>query len=209
MGLRIVLADDHAMVRDCLKSYLQSAGFSVVAEAGNGADVVHHVQTLRPQLVLLDFVMPILNGIDAARQVLHHAPDTKVVLMTAYSEDQYVIEALRAGIVGYVLKNRTICDLVEAIQEVERGNVYLSPGISRAVVHQMLNQNSPSSVLTPRERQVLQLIAEGRTSKEVGIQLGISTKTAESHRNKLMAKLDIHETAGLVRHAIRLGLIQV
>jgi two-component system, NarL family, response regulator NreC len=209
MTLRIVLADDHAMIRDCLKVYLDSAGYTVVGEADNGADAVRHVQSLRPQLVLLDFAMPVLNGIDAARQVLHHAPGTKVVLMTAYSEDQYVIEALRAGIVGYVLKKRTACDLLEAIREVEKGNVYLSPGISRAVVHQMLNQTSPSGVLTMRERQVLQLIAEGSTSKEIGVKLGISTKTAESHRNRLMAKLDIHETAGLVRHALRLGLIQV
>ncbi len=209
MALRIVLADDHALVRDCLKSCLMNAGFAVVGEACDGAEAVRQVRTLRPDLALLDFAMPILNGIDAAREILQLAPRTKTILTTGYSDNRYVIEALRAGVVGFVLKKRTVQDLLEAIREVERGNVYLSPGISRAVVQEIMNKTTSFEMLTPRERQVLQQIAEGRTTKEIAVQLGISSKTAASHRARLMEKLDIHETAGAVKYAIRLGLIQL
>ena len=209
MALRILLADDHALVRDCLKVYLEGAGFTVVGEACDGAEAVRLVNSLHPQVALLDFVMPALNGIDAAREISNTSPSTKVVLLTGFSEDRYVIEALRAGVSGYVLKTKAAYDLVQAIQEVDRGNVYLSPGISRAVVHEMLHKTGgESDVLSPRERQVLQLIAEGKTSKEVAVQLGISLKTAVSHRTNIMEKLDLHETAALVRYAIRRGLIQ-
>jgi two-component system, NarL family, response regulator NreC len=207
MAMRIVLADDHVMVRECLAMFLKTEGFDVVGMAGDGIEALKQVEALHPQVALLDFAMPGLNGIDAAREVLNH-PGTKPVLLTAYSEDQYVIEALKAGVVGYVLKSKAVQHLVQALQEVEKGNVYLSPGISRAVVHEMLNKNKPFEVLSPRERQLLQLIAEGKTTKEAAHELGISTRTADSHRSNIMEKLDIHETASLVRYAIRRGIIQ-
>lgn len=209
MALRILLADDHAVVRDCLKVYLEKAGFTVVGEAGDGAEAVRQAQALHPQVALLDISMPNLNGIDAAREVMRHSPRTKTILLTAYSDDKFVIGAMRAGVAGYVLKSKAAYDLVQAIREVDQGNVFLSPGISRAIVHQMLNKDSvPSDVLTLRERQVLQLIAEGKTTKEIAADLGISTKTAESHRTNIIEKLDIHDVAGLVRYAMRDGLIQ-
>ena len=210
MALRIILADDHVMIRQCLKTHLTSAGFLVVGEAGDGLEAVKLAQSLHPQIAVLDFSMPSLNGIDAAREILRCSPSTKPVLLTAYTEDQYVITALRAGVLGYVLKSKAVEDLVGALSEVARGNVYLSPGISRAVVQEMLNKNtSPADVLSARERQVLQMVAEGNTTKEVASSLGISIKTAESHRSHIIEKLDIHDTAGLVRYAIRAGLVQL
>jgi DNA-binding NarL/FixJ family response regulator len=210
MAMRIVLADDHLMIRQCLKQHLESEGFVIVGEAGDGAEAVKLVETLHPRVAVLDFSMPTLNGIDASREIARRSPSTKAILLTAYCEDQYVIAALRAGVVGYVLKSKAVQDLVSALWEVDRGNLYLSPSISRAVVQEMLNKNaSPSDVLSPRERQILQLIAEGKTTKEAAFQLGISTKTAESHRSNIIEKLNIHETAGLVRYALRIGLIQL
>jgi DNA-binding NarL/FixJ family response regulator len=209
MAVRIILADDHVMMRQCLRPHLEREGFTVVGEAGDGAEAVRLVQTLHPQIAVLDLSMPILNGIDAAREIVKISPATKTILLTQYCEDQYVIEALRAGVVGYVLKAKALHDLLAAMSEVARGNLYLSPSISRAVVHEMLkDEPTPTDVLSPRERQILQLIAEGRTSKEAAAHLGISVKTAECHRSNIMMKLDIHETAGLVRHAIRIGIIQ-
>jgi DNA-binding NarL/FixJ family response regulator len=153
--------------------------------------------------------MPILNGIDAARELQKSSQRTRTILLTRHDEDQYVTEALRAGVKGYVLKSQAATDLVQAIREVCRGGIYLSPSISRTVVEALLSKTElPEDPLTSRERQVLQLVGEGKSSKEVATLLGISLKTAESHRSRLMQKLDIHETASLVRYAIRRGLIQ-
>ena len=210
MATRMILADDHTMVRQCLKTHLEKEGFVVLGEASDGAEAVKLAESCHPQVAILDFSMPVLNGIDAAREIIRVSPSTKPVLLTAYCEDQYVIAAMRAGVVAYVLKSKAVQDLVSALWEVERGNLYLSPSISRAVVQEMLNKNSnPSEVLSPRERQLLQLIAEGKTTKEAAVLLGISTKTAESHRSNIIEKLNIHETAGLVRYALRIGLIQL
>ncbi|HXB68745.1 MAG TPA: response regulator transcription factor [Candidatus Acidoferrales bacterium] len=209
MSLRILLADDHAIVRDGMKSFLQSEGCTVVGEASNGQDAVTLAGKLRPDVAVLDLTMPLLNGVDAAQAIRQVAPDTKTIVVTQHKEDHFVVEALRAGAVGYVLKTHAARDLLQAVREVLQGNIYLSPGISGAVVHAMLNgDGKPKEVLTPRERQVLQLIAEGKSTKEVAVQIGVSTKTGESHRARLMEKLDIHQTAGLVRYAIRHGLIQ-
>jgi DNA-binding NarL/FixJ family response regulator len=153
--------------------------------------------------------MPILNGLDAARELAKSAQKTKTILLTRHDEDQFVTEALRAGVKGYVLKSQAATDLIHAIQEVCRGGFYLSPSISRAVVEAYLSKSEPAAdPLTSRERQVLQLVGEGKSTKDVAKLLGISVKTAESHRTRLMRKLDIHETAGLVRYAIRRGLVQ-
>jgi DNA-binding NarL/FixJ family response regulator len=153
--------------------------------------------------------MPLLNGLDAAVQIQRHSPGTKTILLTMYTEDQYVLEAFRNGLRGYVIKTQAAADLVQAIREVLRNAVYLSPGISRAVVEAYLTKTDvPTDPLTPREREVLQLVAEGKTTKEIATVLGLSVKTAETHRTKIMRKLEIHETAGLVRYAIRRGLVQ-
>ncbi len=208
MALRILLADDHAMVRQGLKALLERDGFEVV-EASDGHEAIQLTRERHPDVAVLDLAMPLLNGLDAAREIRQVSPSTKTILLTMYAEDQYVLEALRAGVRGYVLKTQAGVDLVKAVHEVQRRAVYLSPGVSRAVVDAYLAKTELApDPLTPRERQVLQLIAEGKTTKEVASLLGISVKTAESHRSRLMEKLDIHETATLVRYAIRRGLIQ-
>ena len=209
MAIRVVLADDHELVRQGLKALLEREGFQVVGEASNGQEAVRLVPTVSPDVVILDISMPILNGVDAARELQKAAQRTRTILLTQHDEDQYVTEALRAGVRGYVLKNQAATDLVQAIQQVCRGEIYLSPSISRTVVEAFLSKTSlPTDPLTSRERQVLQLVGEGKSSKEIAALLGISIKTTESHRTRLMRKLDIHELAGLVRYAIRRGLVQ-
>lgn len=207
--MRILLADDHVIVRQGLRALLEKENFTVVGEASDGREAVRIAADTRPDVCVLDLSMPMLNGVDAAREILQMAPRGKVVLLTMHGEDRYVLEALRAGVTGYVLKSRAAAGLTEAIHEVSRGNIYLSPGVSRAVVAAYLGKvEMPRDPLTARERQVLQLIAEGKATKEVAAVLGLSVKTAESHRARIMEKLDIHDTAGLVRYAIRQGLIE-
>lgn len=197
------------MFRQGLKALLEREGFNVVAEAANGHEAIRLVRKHNPSLAILDFGMPLLNGIDAAREIHKRAPDTQVLLLTMFEDDDYVLEALKAGIRGYVLKAQASTDLINAMREVLRGSVYLSPGISEAVVKAyMSKRDQPSDLLTDRERQILQLIAEGHTTKKTASLLDLSVKTAESHRTRIMQKLDIHDTAGLVRYAIRRGLIK-
>jgi DNA-binding NarL/FixJ family response regulator len=209
MSLRIIIADDHVMVRQGLKALLEREKYKVVGEASDGLEAVQLAKSLHPDLCLLDLAMPNLNGMDCAREVLKDAPRTRVIILTMHSEDHYVLAALRSGATGYVVKSRAAADLLQAIREVQRGHFYLSPGVSGAVVAAYLAKSElPADPLTTRERQVLQLIAEGKTTKEAAGMLEISVKTAESHRSRIMQKLQVHETAGLVRHAIRLGLTQ-
>lgn len=209
MPTRLLLADDHALVRQGLKAFLERQGFQVVCEAADGQEALRTAEKTLPDVAIVDISMPVLNGTDAARELKKSSPKTKVILLTKHDEDQYVTEALRAGVSGYVLKSQVVDDLVHAIQEVSRGSVYLSPSISRVVVDAYLSTtNAPADALSARERQILQLVGEGKSTKEVAVQLGVSVKTAESHRARLMRKLDIHETASLVRYAIRRGLIQ-
>ncbi len=209
MPIRIVLADDHVLVRQSLRSLLEREQFQVVAEASDGQEVVRLSESLHPDIAVIDISMPILNGIEAVRELGRSCPKTKAILLTQHEEDQYIREALVAGVKGYVLKNQAASDLVHAIQQVSRGQFYLSPGVSRAVVEAYRTKtDSPADPLTGRERQVLQLIAEGKSTKDAASLLGISVKTAESHRMRLMQKLDIHETASLVRYAVRRGLIE-
>jgi len=209
MPIRIVLADDHVLVRQGLKSLLERERFQVVAEASDGQEAVRLTETHHPEIAVLDISMPTRNGIDAARELGRSCPETKSILLTQHEEEQYIHEALEAGVKGYVLKSQVANDLIHAIQKVSRGEFYLSPGISRGLVEAYRSKsNKPSDPLTVRERQALQLIAEGKTTKDAASLLGISAKTAESHRMRLMQKLDIHETAGLVRYAVRRGLVQ-
>ena len=209
MTTRVLLADDHALVRQGLKSLLEREGFQVAGEASDGQEALRLMPTVLPDVAVLDIGMPVLNGLDAAREARKAFPRTKFVLLTRHDEDQYVTEALRAGVKGYVLKSQAITDLVGAIHQVCGGGIYLSPGISRAVVDAFLAKAElPADPLTSRERQVLQLVGEGKSCKEIAALLGISTKTAESHRTRLMRKLEMHETASLVRYAFRRGLVQ-
>lgn len=209
MTTRLLLADDHSLVREGLKAFLERQGFQVVGEASNGQEALRLAAKTQPDIAILDIGMPLLNGLDAARELRKSAARAKAILLTKHEENQYVTEALRSGVSGYVLKSQVATDLVHAIREVSRGSVYLSPSISRAVVNAYLSKtDAPDDPLSARERQVLQLVGEGKSTKQVAQQLGVSVKTAESHRARLMRKLDIHETASLVRYAIRRGLIQ-
>ena len=209
MSGQVLIADDHPLIRQGLRSLLEKRGFTVVGEAVDGREATQLAQELEPDVAVLDLAMPLLNGLDAAREIIRASRRTKTILVTVHTADQYVLEALQAGVRGYVLKSQATADLVQAVHEVMRGGRYLSPGISEAVVQACLGKTDlPSDPLTSREREVLQLIAEGKTTKGIAGLLGLSVKTVESHRTRLMEKLDIRQTAGLVRYAIRRGLIQ-
>jgi len=206
---RLLLADDHQLVRESIAALLEREGYEVVAQAGDGREAVRLARELSPDLALLDVGMPMLNGLEAARQIERVSPWTKTVLLTMHTEEQYVAAALDAGIKGYVLKTQVARDLLHALEEVAQGSVYLSPRVSHVLVDASLGRRRiGDDPLTGREREVLQLIAEGRTTRQVAGLLGVSAKTAESHRSRLMKKLDVHEVAGLVRYAIRRGLVQ-
>ena len=210
MRVQVLLADDHQIVREGVRGLLERAGFQVVAETADGREAVKLAAAKPPpDVAVLDVAMPELNGIDASREMQQASPGLKTILLTMHTEEPYVLEALRAGVSGYVLKSEAADDLVQAIQEVMRGSVYLSPKVSRTLVDAYRTKAElPPSPLSPRERQVLQLVAEGKSTKQVAAILGVSVKTADSHRTRIMAKLDIHETASLVRYAIRTGLVQ-
>ncbi|HEV8675518.1 MAG TPA: response regulator transcription factor [Methylomirabilota bacterium] len=209
MPTTVLLADDHAIVRQGLRALLERDGLQIVGEVSSGREAVRIARERRPDVAVLDFAMPLLNGLDAGREILQATRGTKVILLTMHTDDQYVLEAIRAGVKGYVVKTQAAADLIRAIEDVCRGLIYLSPTISQTVVQAFLTKAEvPVDPLTPREREVLQLVAEGKTSKEIAHFLGVSVKTAEAHRGRLMGKLEVHGTAGLVRHAIRRGLIQ-
>ena len=208
MPTRILLADDHEIVRQGLKALLERAGFSVVAEAADGQEAVRVSREQCPDVAVLDFGMPLLNGLGAARQILRACPRAKAVLLTVHTEDHYVLEALQAGVKGYVVKTQAGVDLVRAIYEVRRGMIYLSPSISEAVVEAFLAKSAPPDPLTAREQEVLQLVAEGKSTKEIAKLLRIGYKTADSHRARIMKKIKVHDTPSLVRYALRRGLIQ-
>ena len=208
MAINVLLADDHLSFCQSLRVILEQEGFRVVGEAADGQEAVRLARALRPEVAVLDVSMPLLNGLDAAREIQKACPRTRTILLTMHGEDTYVLQALQMGIRGYVLKSQAVTDLVRAVREVSRGAVYLSPSVSGAVVEAYRTKKDLRDPLTPRERTVLQLVAEGKTTKEVASLLGVSVKTAEYHRNSVMRKLDIHETASLVRYAIRRGLIE-
>jgi len=190
----VVLVDDHAMLRVGLQLLLEQHGITVVGEAENGAEAVKVTRSSRPDMVVMDLSMPVMDGIAAATEI-RREPGTPTILLTVHRDEEYVVRAFEAGVAGYVLKSMVASDLVDAIREVRRGKVYLSPGISK-------------TVLTQRERQVLQLIAEGHSTKEASRRLGVGLRTGDSHRLSIMKKLELHGTASLVLYAIREGLIE-
>jgi DNA-binding NarL/FixJ family response regulator len=208
--VRIVLADDHAVVRQAVRLLLTGAGFEVVGEASNGHEAVRLTHELEPDVAVLDVVMPVLNGLDAAREIQHASPRTRAILLTSRHDEQLVLEALEAGIRGCVLKTHDAQELIQAVRDVAGGGAYLSPALSRCVVEAYRARVArPRDTLSPRERQVLQLIAEGQPTRGIARLLGVSVKTAESHRTNIMRKLGIRQTAGLVRYALQRGLSEL
>ena len=208
MSITVVLGDDHPLVRQGVRRMLEGHEFEIVGEGSDGLEVIELAQRFHPDVILLDLSMPTLNGLGAVRELTRVSPLTKIIILTMHTEEHYILEALRAGVKGCVSKTQAPEHLLQAIREVCRGGVYLSPSVSGVVVQGYLaNTETPYDPLTDRERQVLQLIAEGKTTKEIAVILGVSVKTAESHRSSLMGKLDIHSTAEVVRYAIRRGLV--
>jgi DNA-binding NarL/FixJ family response regulator len=209
VAIRVVLADDHLLVRQGVRMLLERERFDVVGEAADGLEAIRLTQQHQPDILILDLAMPTLNGIGAVGEIAKVSPRTKAILLTMHTEEHYILQALRAGVKGCVWKSQAAEQLLQAIRDVCSGGVYLSPMVSGAVVQAFLAKSEmPDDPLTPREHQVLQLIAEGKTTKEIAVILSVTVKTAESHRTKLMEKLDIHSAAGLVRYAIRRGVVQ-
>lgn len=212
-AIRIVLADDHELVRDGIRSLLERmSGVEVVGEASNGLEAIELVRSKSPSLVLMDIAMPVLDGIETLSRITKRFPCAKVVMLSAYGTEDYVSRAFRSGASGYMLKYAATVELEMVIRVVAEGKTYLSPAISRIIVNNYLRQSegglNPLEQLTERQREILHMIADGKTTKEMAFALEISVKTVESHRLHLMARLDIHDVAGLVRYAIRNGLVE-
>ena len=209
---RVLLADDHALVRAGIRSLLSTMpGVEVVAEAGTGHEAVGLAEKLRPDVVLMDIAMHSVNGLDATARIVKRHPETRVIIVSMHASEEYALEALRAGASGYVVKDADLMELEQAIGAVIRGDTYLSPAISRHVIadyrRRVADEPEPLDRITPRQREVLQRIAEGLSTKEIAYKLSLSVKTVETHRAQLMERLNIHDVAGLVRFAVRVGLV--
>jgi len=212
MGTKILIADDHGIVRASLRALLDvDPEIEVVGEASDGRTVVDMVDRYKPTVVLMDIAMSGLNGIEATRQIVKNHPSVRVIVLSMHEDQHFVIQALRAGAAGYVSKTAAAGELRLAIEAVGRGEVFLSPSVSRHVLDAAFNPRSDGALdeITPRQREVLQLVAEGHSSKEIAQILNSSVKTVEAHRANLMGRLDIHDVAGLVRYAVRHGLVSV
>lgn len=215
MSVTILLVDDHRMMREGLRLVLdQESEFKVAGEAANGRDAVVLAEQLKPDIVIMDIGMPDLNGIDATREIRRISPTSRIVALSTYSDKRYVLGMLEAGASGYVLKNAAAEELVHAIQQIVRGQKYLSPELTSTVINvylqRMLTATPPvGQILSPRERETLQLLAEGKTSKEIAAQLFISVKTVDMHRQNLMNKLGLRSVAELTKYAIREGLTRL
>ena len=207
---RVLLAEDHKIVRAGIKALLQNLGWvEVIGEAADGYEAVELANLHRPDVVLMDITMPRLNGLEAI-QAIKQVPEVQVIILSMHTSKEYVLQALRAGATGYVIKDADIEELEFAIKAVSKNQLYLSPTVSKHLIADYLwRVGEPTSFerLTPRQRQILQLIAEGSTTKQIAETLQISLKTAETHRSQLMEHLDIHDIAGLVRYAVRMGLV--
>ena len=222
--MRIFLADDHALVRAGIRSLLEGQpGVEVVGEAGDGQTALQELVAARPDVALIDIAMPGLNGLELVARLRREIPATRLVILSMHGSPAHVAHALRAGVHGYLLKDAAVDELPVLLRAMSRGETYLSPAISRTVVDGFLDRATgqpadggagagadkaaPLDVLTPRQREILQLVAEGRSTKDVARLLDLSVKTVESHRAQIMDRLDVHDLAGLVRYAVRTGLI--
>jgi DNA-binding NarL/FixJ family response regulator len=214
--ITVLLAEDHHIVREGFRSLLKhERDIEVVGEAATGRQAVQLTRQLRPSVVVMDIAMPLLNGLEATRQIRKDFPDTKVLILSAHSDDAYVEQVAELGAAGFLLKQTSSHDLATAIREAQKGNTFFSPAISRRVQHRPQKSAARGEAskkcgnrLSSREVEVLQLIAEGEANKQIAAELGISIKTVEKHRDHLMQKLDIHDTAGLTRYAIAAGIIE-
>ncbi|HTL57000.1 MAG TPA: response regulator transcription factor [Candidatus Limnocylindrales bacterium] len=214
--IRVVLADDHTVVRQGLRALLMSEeDIDIVGEAENGRQAFQLVKKLLPDVAIIDIAMPVLNGLEATRQITRSVPATKVLILSSYSDDEYVQQLTEAGAAGYLVKQTAATDLLKAIREAHKGNAFFSPAIAKRLRDQCRESfvtgqpvKRRSDYLTTREAEVLQLIAEGRANKQIAAELCISIKTVEKHRQQVMNKLGIHDVAGLTRHAISKGIIE-
>ena len=216
MAIRVILADDHTVVRDGIRAIIDrlGKGIEVVGEAGDGFELLEIARRLPADVYMVDISMPGVSGIEAAARLLKMRPGSRVVILTMYTERVLVDRAFQQGVHGYVLKDSSPEDIVRAIRAVHRGHYYLSPELSGYIVKKMVDEDTANGVshqdpLTLREREVLQLLCEGKTEKEIAKQLDIAANTVHVHKKNLMQKLDIHSTAGLIRYAIRRGIIQL
>jgi DNA-binding NarL/FixJ family response regulator len=216
IGMRVLLADDHALVRAGIRALLVGLpDVESVVEAGDGQEALTMLRETRPDLALIDIAMPGLNGLELAARVAREAPETRLVILSMHGTPAHVAQALRVGVSGYLLKDAAADELPVLLRAVMRGETYLSPAISKQVVDGYLGRTAPATngdgaaadVLTSRQREILQLVAEGKSSKEVAQLLDVSAKTVETHRGQIMERLGIHDLAGLVRYAIRTGLV--
>lgn len=210
--MRVLLADDHVLVRSGIRMLLQSLpGVEVVGEAGDGRQAVELATRLRPRIVLMDISMQNLNGLEATAQIRRELPDTHVIILSMSADEGHVAQALRAGASGYLLKDAALDELKLALEAVQRGDTYLTPRVSRQVIEGFVGRlgegETTLDVLTPRQREILQLIAEGQGTKEIAYKLGLSVKTVETHRSQIMDRLKIHDVPGLTRFAIRSGMV--
>jgi len=211
--IRVLLADDHTLVRAGIRSLLEGLeNVEVVGEAGDGQEAVRLAESLRPDVVLLDVGMPGLNGLDVAARLATQDASIRVLILSMHTSEEYVLRALRAGCAGYLLKGSAVAELAIAVRAVARGETYLSPAVSKHVMDDYVRRTGgatdPIDALTPRQREVLQLVAEGNTSKDIADRLGLSFKTVEAHRAQIMERLGLHDVAGLVRFAMRMGLVR-
>jgi DNA-binding NarL/FixJ family response regulator len=209
---RVLLADDHALVRAGIRSLLEKMpGIEVVAEASDGRVALELIAQHQPNVVLMDIAMPGLNGLESVARITREFFHVRVLILSMHANEEYVLQALRSGAAGYLLKDGAVPELELAIKAVAAGDTFLSPRISKAVissyVERVPNHEEPADRLTPRQREILQLIAEGNSTKEIAFHLGISVKTVEAHRAQLMDRLDLHDVPGLVRYAMRRGLV--
>ena len=210
----VLIADDHALVRAGIRALLERIpNTEVVAEASDGREAMELIAKRQPDIVLMDIAMPGLNGLEATRQIVKTWPLVRVIVLSMHSSEEYVWQALRAGARGYLLKGASLAELELALSFVVRGEIYLSPPLSQQVIREYVQrtgkQRAREETLTARQREILSLIAEGKSTKQVALQLNISVKTVESHRAQIMERLNIHDVAGLVRYAIRTGLVKI
>jgi DNA-binding NarL/FixJ family response regulator len=213
MAVRVLVADDHALFRAGIRKLLQSfGGIEVVGEAADGHEALRLGSTVRPDVLLMDIGMPGLNGVEAAARLTREGPPPRVIILSMHTGEEHVLRAVRAGAAGYLLKDAPPAELEAAVRAVARGEIYLSPAVSRYVVEDYVRRaagdRSPLDRLTSRQREVLQLIAEGNTTKAIAARLGLSVKTVETHRAQLMERLEARDVAALVRLAIRVGLVE-